>query len=71
MLTLITTLAALLRALITYADKKQLLDAGEARGEARAASEALAKLGAAVAARRRVAGADPERLRDDDGFRRD
>jgi hypothetical protein len=54
-------------------ERRQLINAGEAQAAARALGEALNVIDKANRARRDAdrRNADPSRLRDDDGFRRD
>jgi hypothetical protein len=72
-LSLLSALIGLVGAVTRLMESRQLLEAGAAQAvlsNLRSSNELLEK---ALAARRarRVVDADPERLREDDGFRRD
>lgn len=71
MITAITILLSLVRIFVEYSKNRQLLEAGKAQEALDALDDAKGRLADALEARRRVRRLPPERLRDDDGHRRD
>jgi hypothetical protein len=72
-LTVLSALARIVLAILEMARERQAKGAGRAEAIAKSATHALDLIRKARDARRAAAdaAADPDRLRDDDGFRRD
>ena len=71
MIRAITLLLALVRTLVEFSRDRQLLEAGRTQEALDALDDAKDRLSDALEARRHVRRLPPERLRDDDGHRRD